>query len=37
MIKYIHGKTEDPELKTLSNEVYHNFEEQVLDQLFKNK
>lgn len=37
MIKYINSKVEDLELKNLSNEVYKNFEEQVLDQLFKNK
>jgi hypothetical protein len=38
MIKYIQTKLQDAEIQELSNQVYKNFEEQVLDQLFiKNK
>ena len=35
MIKYINSKVEDKEIQEYSNLVYKNFEEQVLDQLFK--
>lgn len=35
MVKYIMTKVEDEEIKDSSNNVYKNFEEQVLDQLFK--
>ncbi len=38
MIKYLQSKIQDAEVQELSNQVYKNFEEQVLDQLFiKNK
>lgn len=38
MIKYIQSKMQDSEIQGLTNQVYKNFEEQVLDQLFiKNK
>ena len=38
MIKYINSKIQESEIQELSNQVYKNFEEQVLDQLFiKNK
>ena len=36
MIKYINGKAEDKDIQESSNSVYKNFEDQVLDQLFKN-
>jgi len=38
MIKYIQSKIQDKEIEELTNQVYKNFEEQVLEQLFnKNK
>ena len=35
MIKYINSKVADEEIAEISNMAYKNFEEQVLDQLFK--
>ncbi len=36
MIKYINSKVDDKDIQESSNSVYKNFEDQVLDQLFKN-
>lgn len=35
MIKYINSKVDDKDIQECSNLVYKNFEDQVLDQLFK--